>query len=80
MLHTLINQGGRNTGAVPSYEGISMATISVIKSGHIRVQYRKKNLKLISRTFTSRQEAEAYADRLDFEFKKITEAEKVILP
>jgi integrase len=76
----LINQGERSTSAVPQYEEVSMATISVLKSGHIRVQFRKKDLKLISRTFNSMPEAQTYINRLDSEVHKIAEAEKAPFP
>lgn len=57
-----------------------MASISVLKSGHIRVQLRKSGLKLISRTFKSMPEAKAYVIRLDSDLYKINEAEKAPFP
>tara|TARA_B100000780_G_C20912763_1_gene363439 strand:- start:343 stop:669 length:327 start_codon:yes stop_codon:yes gene_type:complete len=38
-----------------------MATYRTLKSGHINVQIRRKNLKPFSKTFLSMEEAEAWA-------------------
>lgn len=57
-----------------------MATKSRLKSGHFRIQFRLKNLKLISRTFVTEQEADAYTHRIELELKSIQESEKAKLP
>lgn len=57
-----------------------MATITPLKSGHFRVQFRVKGLKLISRTFSTKHEALAYESRLTQEIESIKEAEKAKLP
>ncbi len=57
-----------------------MATKTRLKSGNIRVQFRLKNLKLISHTFSTEHEANAYVLRLETELNTIQEAEKAKLP
>jgi hypothetical protein len=57
-----------------------MATKTCLKSGNIGIQFRLKNLKLISRTFVSDQEGDAYTDRIESEIKIIQESEKAKLP
>lgn len=57
-----------------------MATKSRLKSGHFRIQIRVKGLKLISGTFSTEREADAYALRIESELASIREAEKAKLP
>lgn len=57
-----------------------MATKTRLKSGNIRIQFRVKNLKLISRTFATEAEANAYQSRLESELTLIHEAQQAKLP
>lgn len=57
-----------------------MATKSLLASGNYRIQFRIKGLKLISRTFESESEADAYKLRLESEIDNIQNSEKAKLP
>lgn len=57
-----------------------MATKTLLKSGNFRIQFRIKDLKLISRTFPTEREADAYQARIENEIMNIQEAEKARLP
>lgn len=57
-----------------------MATKTLLKSGNIRVQFRIKGLQLISTTFTTEQEANAYVARIESELASIRDVEKEKLP
>ena len=57
-----------------------MATKTRLKSGDFRIQFRVKGLKLISQTFPTEQEADAFAVRIQSELTSISEAEKAKLP
>jgi len=57
-----------------------MATKTHLKSGNYRIQIRVKKLKLISETFPTESEADAYALRIESELTSIRESEKAKLP
>jgi len=57
-----------------------MAAKTRLKSGNFRIQFRVKGLKLISRSFSSEAEADAYQARIESELSSIQEADKAKLP
>ena len=57
-----------------------MATKTRLMSGHFRIQFRQKGLKLISRTFTAEPKADAYQARIESELLSIRESEKAKHP
>jgi integrase len=57
-----------------------MATITPMKSGRFRVQFRVKGLKLISRTFQTRPEADSYQDLIANQIHLITQSQQSKLP
>jgi integrase len=57
-----------------------MATKTRLKSGNVRVQFRLRNLPLISRTFSSESEAQLYEARINEELKTVDEIERSKLP
>jgi len=57
-----------------------MATITPMKSGNFRVQFREKGLNLISRTFPTRSEAQSYQAMIADQINSITQAQQSKLP
>lgn len=65
---------------MPHNEDEEMATITPMQSGRFRVQFREKGLKLISRTFQTRQEADSYQDLIANQINSITQSQQSKLP
>lgn len=80
MVSQPINLGQRSTSAVPHNEDEEMATITPMQSGRFRVQFREKGLKLISRTFQTRQEADSYQDLIANQINSISQSQQSKLP
>ena len=57
-----------------------MATKALLTSGNYRIQSRLPGLKIISKTFKTESEADAYQFRIESEIKNIRDAEKAKLP
>jgi integrase len=57
-----------------------MATKTRLKSGNFRIQFRVKDLKLISATFPTEAEADAYQRRIDAELQLISDTQQAKLP
>ncbi len=77
---TLTNPASAVRAQFALHKGKNMATKTRLKSGHFRIQFRVKSLKLISATFPTEKEADAFAARIESELASIRDSEKAKLP